>query len=95
MVQINSMSFAIQECQSKEEEIQETRLNSAYKNALTKLTPERQKEFREVQRRWLAYRSASSGFYLDTGLSGYKITSRAVWLDLTASRVQELHEIDY
>jgi uncharacterized protein YecT (DUF1311 family) len=85
----------IQTCQSKEEETQEARLNTSYQRALKKLTPERKKELREVQKRWLTYRDAAARFYVDTGLSGYKISSSDQRLHLTAERVKELDGIDY
>lgn len=88
-------TYAIQACQASESEAQESRLNDAYKLALSRLTSERRKELRDAQRRWLAYRSAGSGFYLHTGLSGYKIRSTNYWLNVTAKRVLELNEVDY
>jgi uncharacterized protein YecT (DUF1311 family) len=88
-------THSIQACQASESEVQESRLNEAYKAAQSRLTSERRKELQDAQRRWLAYRSAGSGFYLHTGLSGYKIRSTDYWLNLTVKRVQELNELDY
>jgi uncharacterized protein YecT (DUF1311 family) len=89
------MTSAIQACQSREEEIQEAHLNASYQRALKRLIPERRKELRDVQRRWLAYRDAAMRFYVDTGLSGHKISSSDHYLQLTADRAKELDEIDY
>ncbi|WP_306607759.1 lysozyme inhibitor LprI family protein [Azonexus sp.] len=88
-------SFEIQSCQTKEEEIQEARLNTSFQRALKRLTPERQKELRGVQKSWLAYRLAASRYYVDSGLSGYKILSSDRHLKLTAERISELNGIDY
>ncbi|MBL8397977.1 MAG: DUF1311 domain-containing protein [Candidatus Accumulibacter sp.] len=88
-------SYEIQSCQTKEEEIQEARLNTAFQRALKRLTPERQKELRGVQESWLAYRLAASRYYVDSGLSSYKILSYGRHLQLTAERISELNEIDY
>lgn len=89
------MTFAIQACQSREEEAQEHSLNASYNRALKRLPHERQKELREVQHKWLAYRNAVSRFYVGDGLSGNKISSLNHHLKLTAERVRELDEINY
>jgi uncharacterized protein YecT (DUF1311 family) len=85
----------IQACQSREEEIQEARLNASYQRALKRLSPERRKELRDVQRRWLAYRDAAMRFYVETGHSAHKVSSSDHLLQLTAERVRELDEINY
>ena len=70
-------------------------MNTSFQRTLKRLTPERQKELRSVQKSWLAYRLAANRYYLDSGLSGYKILSSNHYLQLTAERVSELNEIDY
>lgn len=44
VTKVNGMSFAIQACQAKEEEVQEAHFNAAFQRALRRLTPERQEE---------------------------------------------------
>ena len=95
VVKAKGTASEVQTCQSKEEEIQEAQLNVSYQRALKRLTPERQKELRDVQRRWVAYRLAASRYYVDTGLSGYKISSSDHHLQLTVERITELDQIDY
>ena len=52
-------------CIGAETEIQDKRLNAAYKQALAALTPARQKELQVVQRLWLQYRDANCKFAFD------------------------------
>lgn len=85
----------IQACQSKEEEIQESRLHASFQRALKRLTPERRKELQDVQMSWIAYRLAASRYYVDAGLSSYKILSSNHHLKLTAERIAELNQIGY
>jgi len=91
----NGMSFAIQACQAKEEEVQEARLSAAFQRALRRLTPERQEELRHVHRTWIAYRLAAGRYYVDKGLSGHKIHSSDRHLQITVERIAELNETDY
>jgi uncharacterized protein YecT (DUF1311 family) len=89
------VTYAIQECQMKESKLLEARLNTAYRSAKNKLSPDRGRELQEVQRQWLRYRTLNCRFYVDTGLSGYKIESDACWLALSASRAKELEEVTH
>lgn len=46
------------ECIKSEEKTWDSLMNRDYKRIMAKLTPEEQKEFRSLQRQWLAYRDA-------------------------------------
>jgi uncharacterized protein YecT (DUF1311 family) len=87
------MAYAIQACQASEQVRQETRLNTAYTHAMARLSTERQRELRQVQRLWLRYRAANGGFFLNQGLSGHKIEALATEMQMTALRVGELERI--
>jgi uncharacterized protein YecT (DUF1311 family) len=93
-VKAHGISSEIQSCQSTEESRQEVNLESAYRGALKKLSPERRKELQKVQSAWSQYRIANARFYVDTGLSGHKIRASDDWLRLTCERVVELKQID-
>ena len=79
----------------KESERLEARLNTAYRAAKKKLSPDRGKELQEIQRQWLRYRTLNCRFYVDSGASAYKIESEACSLALTASRAKELEAVSH
>ena len=87
------MTYAIQECQSNETILQESRLNTAYKHATKKLTAERSKELKEVQSLWLRYRTANCRFRVNYGASGDKLDSEYCWIDMTIFRTKDLDRI--
>ncbi len=89
----NGMTYAIQSCQAEEEQRQEVRLNAAYKRAQRRISSERGREMREVQRLWLRYREENARFRVGQGLSGDKIEASRFWLLETAMRVSELDRI--
>ena len=55
----------ILECQGKEYERQDKRLNTAYRKLLAKLDNRKAKELKNVQRAWLSYIEAKCNFYYD------------------------------
>jgi uncharacterized protein YecT (DUF1311 family) len=81
-------------CIGAETEIQDKRLNAAYKKALATLTPARQKELQALQRLWLQYRDAASKFAFDPdGGTMAHIESTNWFLTMTAQRAQELEAL--
>ncbi len=82
------------ECSDQEIARQDVRLNKAF-HALMKATPaKRQKQLRDVQRLWIAYRKANCDFYEDPdkGTSAAIATS-SCFLSATAARAKELEEL--
>ena len=78
-------------CISAETELQDARLNKAYKEVMAQLSPVRKKQLKDAQRAWLKYRDANCNFYADEdGGSMATIASNDCFLSATASRAREL-----
>jgi uncharacterized protein YecT (DUF1311 family) len=81
-------------CIGAEADLQDKRLNAAYKKAMTVLTPARQKELQGVQRLWLQYRDAKCKFAFDPdGGTMAHVESADCMLTMTAERAQELEAL--
>ena len=52
-------------CNAAEIELQDARLNKAYKEVMSQLSESRKKELRDAQRAWIKYRDANCKFYAD------------------------------
>lgn len=87
---------AMLECNSEEWKRQDARLNSAYKKAISSLSPEKRKELQEIQRLWLKYTEAKCNFFFDNHeLTGTLDRLVAATCSTTerAARVNELEDI--
>ena len=81
-------------CISVETELQDRRLNVAYKKLQAELTSGQQSQLKKAQRAWVGYRDANSSYYYDPdGGQDARIASAFQYLNMTAERVKEL-EID-
>jgi uncharacterized protein YecT (DUF1311 family) len=82
------------DCIGAEIAVQDKRLNDAYKAAIAKLTPRRQKELQGVQRLWLQFRDANCKFAYDPdGGTMAHVESTGCIMSMTAERAQELEAI--
>ena len=79
-------------CVSDLTQVQDVRLNRAYKAALARLGPERRTALRSAQRAWIVSRDAECGAYNDEEQYGQqgKIEAEVCVLDQTRERAGEL-----
>ena len=81
-------------CIGAETAVQDKRLNAAYKAAVAKQTPARQKELQAVQRLWIQFRDANCKFAFDPdGGTMAHVESTNCFLTMTAERAQELEAL--
>ncbi len=81
-------------CIGAEIAVQDKRLNAAYKQAMAKQTPARQKELQGVQRLWLQYRDATCKFAFDPdGGTLAHVESTDCVLTMTQQRARELEAL--
>lgn len=82
------------DCIGAETTVQDQRLNDAYKQAMVKLTPARQRELQAVQRLWLQFRDANCKFAQDPdGGTMAAVEGTGCVMAMTAERAQELEAI--
>lgn len=82
------------DCTTAELQRQDARLNQNYKAAIKELTPEKQKQLRDIQRLWIQFRDAECGFYSDlTGGTIDRIFSSSCLLKQTKVRADDLGEL--
>lgn len=82
------------ECISAEYQIQDTRLNLAYKVLQQNLSSDRKKQLLETQRLWIKYRDANCQFYDDPeGGSIARLSANVCGMMSTATRAQELEDL--
>jgi uncharacterized protein YecT (DUF1311 family) len=86
------ISMEILMCVSGLTQVQDARLNRAYKAAMAPLKPERKTALRSTQRAWIASRDAECGAYADEAEFGQqgKIEAEICALDRTRERAGEL-----
>ena len=79
-------------CVSGLTQVQDARLNRAYKAAMARLKPERKTALRSAQRAWIASLDAECGAYTDEAEFGQqgKIDAEVCVLDQTRERASEL-----
>ena len=79
-------------CSAAEIELQDARLNKAYKEVMAQLSESRKKELRDAQRAWIKYRDANCKFHADAegGGSVVGLNSSDCFMSATASRAIEL-----
>lgn len=82
------------DCATAEFQRQDARLNQNYKAAIKELSPEKQKQLRDIQRLWIQFRDAECGFYSDlTGGTIDRIFSSSCLLKQTKVRADDLAEL--
>lgn len=78
-------------CIATETEIQDARLNAAYRVLMNQLPAYRQNQLQEVQRLWIEYRNLNCNFYADPdGGTAALLVSADCFLKATASRARDL-----
>lgn len=78
-------------CIGTETNLQDTRLNKAYKEVMAQLSPSRKKQLQDAQRAWVKYRDANCNFYADPdGGTMASVSSNDCFMSATASRAKEL-----
>lgn len=89
-----SSTLAMGACIQAETKLQDDRLNRVYKQLMTKLEPQQQKDLREVQRTWVKYRDGNCAFRgtLSNG-SLYRIEGAVCLLDMSKDRAAELERV--
>lgn len=89
-----SSTLAMGACIQAETKLQDDRLNRVYKQLLTKLDGQQQKDLREVQRTWVKYRDGNCAFHgtLSNG-SLYRIEGAMCLMDMSKDRAAELERV--
>lgn len=82
----------MQDCISAEYEIQDRRLNVAYKALNASGNEKRRAAIRDAQRKWIAFRDANCALYDDGGSAG-RIAANECLLTHTARRAAELESL--
>ncbi len=81
------------ECMSDELEIQDQRLNDAYRAIRSELPEARQIALRDAQRLWISYRDANCYFYATGEGTIARLISNDCFLSATAKRATELADM--
>jgi uncharacterized protein YecT (DUF1311 family) len=81
----------MEDCISEEFDLQDLRLNSFYTALMASIPEKHRPKLRDAQRKWIAFRDASCGFYYDPeGGSAARVASKECVVTLTADRADEL-----
>jgi uncharacterized protein YecT (DUF1311 family) len=82
------------DCMSTETKQQDAKLNKAYKDVLSLLSPNRKRQLQEAQRLWIKYREANCKFYYDPdGGTMARVSANNCFMTATADRAKELESI--
>jgi len=85
------VTLNMNECINEEFKIQDARLNKAYKEIISELSPARKKQLQEAQRAWIKYRDANCAFYADPdGGTVANLIANDRFMSMTAERAKEL-----
>lgn len=88
------VTFDMVECSNAELSRQDSRLNRAYKSAMSVLTEERKVRLREAQRLWIKFRDADCGIYYNlSGGTMDMINGSGCELSMTQERADALEWI--
>jgi uncharacterized protein YecT (DUF1311 family) len=88
-----SATVDIRACDTAEAARQDARLNKAYQHLMTQLSPDRQKQLRDIQRIWIKFREGNCSFYNSPGGGTLDaVVADSCYLTTTASRASELEE---
>jgi uncharacterized protein YecT (DUF1311 family) len=81
-------------CNAKEANLQDERLNKAFKTALAAQEGARKQQLQDVQRLWIKYRDANCSFAGSaTGGTIDQVNGSGCLLDMTQTRAQELEDL--
>ena len=84
-------TFKMIDCINDEHAKQDKRLNAAYKQLGSQVSPEQKKQLLTAQRLWIKYRDANCAFYYDPdGGSLARINAAGCDLEMTTQRANEL-----
>ena len=79
------------ECNGKELDRQDARLNNTYKKLMSKLSPDRKKALLKAQRAWVKFREANCDYWFDPhGGTAARMNASGCLLTMTATRAKEL-----
>ncbi len=93
MDQSEGVTQAMVECMGQEYDIQDARLNAAYRQLRANLTDSRATQLRDVQRLWIQWRDANCGFYNDPeGGTLARVLANECMVTTTAQRAAELEQ---
>lgn len=82
------------DCSSAELSLQDTRLNLAYKNAMSALSDESKSRLRDAQRIWIKFRDADCGIYYNlSGGTMDSLNGAGCELSMTQERADALEWI--
>jgi uncharacterized protein YecT (DUF1311 family) len=82
------------DCMSTETKQQDAKLNKAYKDVLSLLSPNRKRQLQEAQRLWIKYRETNCKFYYDPeGGTMARVIANNCFMTATADRAKELESI--
>lgn len=94
LAKAGGVTAAMVDCAGAETKVQDARLNDAYRQAMAKLTPARQKELQAVQRLWIQFRDANCKFAFDPdGGTMAQVEASGCVMTMTAERAQELEAL--
>ncbi|WNL43531.1 lysozyme inhibitor LprI family protein [Halomonas sp. PAMB 3264] len=88
-----SVTQSMVECISDEVDVQDKRLNDAYRAIRRELPEARQIALRDAQRLWISYRDANCGFYATGEGTMARLISNDCFLSETAERATELENM--
>lgn len=82
------------DCMGTETQQQDIKLNKAYKDVMSLLSPNRKRQLQEAQRLWIKYREANCKFYYDPdGGTMARVSANNCLMTTTADRAKELEII--
>lgn len=82
------------DCMAAETQLQDARLNQAYKAALQTLEKDKQGQLREVQRLWIKYRDGNCGLVGSlTGGTIDSLNSASCYLEKTRQRADDIEAL--
>lgn len=89
-----SSTLAMNVCVGDETQVQDLRLNAAYKQLIAKLETAQAKRLREVQRDWIAFRDKNCRFHAQiSGGSMAPVEQGICVMDMTQERAAELERM--
>ncbi|MBA6061520.1 lysozyme inhibitor LprI family protein [Pseudomonas juntendi] len=89
-----SSTVAMSECIGAETQVQDQRLNRVYQQLMGKLDAGQQKNLRDVQRKWLAYRDGNCQFHVQaSGGTMAQLEGGTCMMSMTRDRSAELERV--
>jgi uncharacterized protein YecT (DUF1311 family) len=88
------VTMAMMDCIGAETQLQDDRLNRAYKALIVQLTAKRKAQLQQAQRAWITFRDANCGFYFDAeGGTLARVVANDCVMTMTAARAKELENL--